>query len=300
MESAIVLRDGRSLAYAEYGAPRGTPLFYFHGFPGSRLEACVAAEVAERDGARIIAVDRPGMGGSTFQPHRRIPDWADDVRELADHLSLERFAVLGVSGGGPYALSCACRLADRLTRVVVVGGVAPLEGPGSTAGMLRLHRIGLYFARGNPARTRRWFAVAGVLIRRHPEWVLRQLAARIGSPDREVLCRPGLRQVLLGSMREAARQGSDGLAMDLSLYARPWGLDLSAVTQEVLLWYGERDRIVPAAMGRRLALSLGRSRLNVLPAEGHFSLIFDHLEEILREILAIRPEPPGSPATRCR
>ncbi len=106
-DKTIQLHDGRALGYAEYGGSERKALFYFHGAPGTRLEARVFAEQAVRVGIRLIAVDRPGMGLSSFKARRRLLDWPDDVVELADCLHIDRFAVIGVSGGGPYVLVCA-------------------------------------------------------------------------------------------------------------------------------------------------------------------------------------------------
>jgi len=103
------LNDGRLLGYAEFGDPGGTPVMFFHGFPGSRLEGALGHEAAERAAVRMICIDRPGMGLSTFQPGRRMLDWPADVAALADALGIGRFAVGGVSGGGPYAAVCALR-----------------------------------------------------------------------------------------------------------------------------------------------------------------------------------------------
>ena len=108
--STIRLQDGRRLGYADLGDAGGTPVFYFHGFPSSRLEACMVEEHARRLGVRLLAVDRPGYGLSDDLPGRTIPDWPDDVVALADALGLERFAVVGSSGGGPYAIACAARI----------------------------------------------------------------------------------------------------------------------------------------------------------------------------------------------
>ena len=118
----IKLKDGRALGYAEYGAPEGKPIFYFHGFPGSRLDWMLSDSdnSANELNARIIAVDRPGMGLSDFKRDRKILDWPDDVVELADILQIERFSVLGISGGGPYTFACAFKIPERLTRTAIV------------------------------------------------------------------------------------------------------------------------------------------------------------------------------------
>ena len=129
---SIQLRNGRRLAYALYGKPDGTPVFHFHGHPGSRLEGKLADRAARRLGVRLIVADRPGMGFSDYQPQRRLLDWPDTLVELADVLGIERFAVQGTSGGGPYALACAFRIPERLTACGVIAGLAARGRRGSS------------------------------------------------------------------------------------------------------------------------------------------------------------------------
>ena len=132
----IRLHDGRILAYAEYGGPRGLPIVHCHGTPSSRVEgnlifnAAVAAEL----GVRIIVPDRPGMGRSDFQPGRRIVDWPEDVLQLAEALGLDTFAVLGSSGGSPYAAACGALIPNRVRLVGLLGGVGPADRPRHRAG----------------------------------------------------------------------------------------------------------------------------------------------------------------------
>ncbi|MCG8093020.1 MAG: alpha/beta hydrolase, partial [Candidatus Thiodiazotropha endolucinida] len=101
----VKLPDSRHLAYAEYGDPEGVPAIYLHGFPGSRLEARLFDLPARQHGLRVIAPDRNGLGLSDPKPGRRLIEWAVDVEALADNLKLERFFLIGISGGGPYALA---------------------------------------------------------------------------------------------------------------------------------------------------------------------------------------------------
>jgi pimeloyl-ACP methyl ester carboxylesterase len=119
----IQLRDGRALGYVEYGDPTGPGLLYFHGHPGSRLEAKFLAPAATQADVRLIGIDRPGMGLSTYQPRRRLLDWVEDVEQLADHRAIDRFSVVGFSGGGPYAAACAYRIPHRLNACGLVASV---------------------------------------------------------------------------------------------------------------------------------------------------------------------------------
>jgi pimeloyl-ACP methyl ester carboxylesterase len=136
-ERTITLADVRGLGYAEWGDPGEPPVLYFHGTPASRLDPVCFPDAPAQAGVRLISVDRPGIGLSSFKRHRKIADWPADVAELADQLELERFGVVGWSGGGPYALACAASIAHRLSGAVSVAGVGRGDRPGALDGMSR-------------------------------------------------------------------------------------------------------------------------------------------------------------------
>lgn len=127
LDQTIMLNDGRRLGFAEWGIRDGTPVFFFHGMPASRLNGHADLSVLEARRVRWIGIDRPGIGLSDFQTGRRLVDWPDDVVQLADALGFERFAVAGNSAGGPYAAACAYKIPDRLTHTGIVSGVAPFD-----------------------------------------------------------------------------------------------------------------------------------------------------------------------------
>ena len=276
----VRLADGRALAYLELGDPSGRPLFYFHGFPGSRLESRAIATVVRRLGVRILAVDRPGYGYSDFLPGRRLVDWPDDVAALADALGIDRFGVVGASGGGPYAAVCAHRLAARLDVAGIVSGLAPPDDPRIRRGMIAVNRLGLACAGRAPWLPRLVFAALAPLFRRRPQLIVARLATHIAEPDRRCLRRAELRQVFADTFREAFRRGSRGAAHDAVVYGRPWGFRLRDVTMRVHLWHGERDVVVPVAMGRYLARELPNCRATFYPGEGHFSLALNRAAEM--------------------
>ena len=127
VEGRVVLSDGRRLGYRATGAPDGDPLFYFHGFPGSRLEADLLCKEAGMGGWRVFAIDRPGIGLSDFMPGRTLHDWPRDVEEFANALRIDHFTVIGVSGGGPYAAITAWALKKRVRATGIVCGLGPLQ-----------------------------------------------------------------------------------------------------------------------------------------------------------------------------
>lgn len=275
------LPDGRALAWSEFGARGGRPVLYFHGFPGSRLEAGAVARGAERAGVRLISVDRPGFGGSEYQRGRRLLDWPTDVSALADHLGLERFALAGASAGAPYALACAHALPERTSAVGLACPLAPPRVRGLRRGMFRPNRVGLAAAAIGP-----WFvwptlALLSRRMLRDAEGAIARLARALPAPDRELLERPELRALFAEVTREAFRGGARGPAREVLVMNQGWGFELSSVTQPVQLWHGERDGVLPVAMGRWLANALPRCEARFFPDEGHYSLVLEHAREFL-------------------
>ncbi len=279
--SAIQLQGGGELAYACYGTSGGTPVFHFHGHPGSRLEGKLADRAARRLDVRLISVDRPGMGYSTFQPQRNLLDWAAMVVELADALRIDRFAVQGASGGGPYALACAFRIPERLTACGVIAGLGSVHELG-VRDMMLLNRVQFTVARRAPLMLRPLFWAFVGRNRRYlndPEAV-RRLAARL-SQSSEVFGGPDLAEAYMVSTLEAFRQGAKGPAYDARLYARPWGFRLADIELPVYLWHGEQDRHVPIGMARAVAQAIPHCRAKFFSKEDHLTVILRHLHEVL-------------------
>lgn len=280
------LRDGRTLAYATYGDPEGPPVFYFHGFPGSRLEPATGHDDMLKAGARVIAIDRPGFGRSTPKPGRRFLDWPRDVTELADQLGLERFAAMGVSGGGPYAAACAHEIPDRLTHVAIVCGVGPFDVPEATEGMMPRNRMLFTVARYSQLlpRLAMWAMVRSM--RGDPEKVIEGMKKALPEADVEIMSDPARRDVFVEGAQESLVQGTRAAGYECQLYSRNWGFRLEDIARQVHLFQGEQDRNVPPSMGRYQAQALPDCRSHFYSDEGHISLVMNRLDEILGALLA--------------
>jgi pimeloyl-ACP methyl ester carboxylesterase len=281
----IKLKDGRLLGYAEYGALEGKPVFYFHGHPGSRRDWPVFDDndCASELNARIIAVDRPGHGLSDFKRGREILDWPDDVIEIADALQLERFAVLGISGGGPYAAACAFKIPKRLTATAIVCGMGPAEAPGGKDG------IGWKFAAGrSPVMRRLMLMLMSYGLRKKPEKFVSQMFEVLKGPDKVlVLDKPELAKKIINiGFVEAFRSGIAGVQHEAGLYARPWGFQLQDITAEVHLWHGEQDGNVPVSVARYVADAIPNCRAKFIENEGHLTLPYKYVQEYLSVLVA--------------
>ncbi len=280
MDTTLQLTDGRLLAYAQYGNARGKPVLFFHGMPGSRFFR-PSDEITSRLGVRLITIDRPGYGCSSFSPGRRIRDWAEDVAELADALGIQSFAVAGHSGGGPYVAACAHDLGERVTRAAIVSGAGPVDAVRTYGQLSARSRLGLRFGRFLPWNV--WRVLIWVLYRERAEDPARAQDRASGHrppADEELIQVPLVRQACLLSEREAFRGGLRGLAWDARLLTRPWGFPLADIRVPVWLWHGTEDREAPLAMGEFVAKNIPGCTKILCPGEGHL-LLFPHWEEIL-------------------
>jgi pimeloyl-ACP methyl ester carboxylesterase len=282
----IGLKDGRKLAYTEYGDPQGKPTFYFHGHPGSRLDLALFDQaILQNSGLRIIAIDRPGIGLSDFQPGRKLIDWPADVTEFMDGMGLDRVSVIGMSGGGPFAAVCAHHLPDRLHAAVILSGLGRFDLPGATNGIgsgLQYFRMARYL----PVLARFQMFMMGYGVKSGPDQMLKQVTAEMPPADREMFGVKAFSDAFLATTAESLRQGAGKLAWEGGFYFRPWGFDLKEIRIPVYLWHGEADRDAPVAMGRQVAAAIPGCQATFIPDEGHFSMAAHHLAEILNPLTA--------------
>lgn len=280
------LPDGRAVSYAEYGDPHGLPLIYMHGVPSSRLAGVLLDAGAARNGIRLIAPDRPGYGGSDPLAGRTILGSADDVSAFADVLGLDRFGVMGTSGGVPYALACAVRMPERLSYVAILSGLGPLQSRAVMEGMNRESATLYTLALRSPRLGRLWMKMLARTVRRSPQLVLRQQLSYLPLVDRAIFADPAMQELRITDMAEAFRQGPAGPSDEAVLHMTDWGFRLEDVPVDVYLWQGEADRHHPVAMGRFLAGALPRVTAVFVPDAGAYGFI-ERLDEIFADLNAI-------------
>ncbi|KAK8133183.1 alcohol dehydrogenase [Apiospora kogelbergensis] len=294
--SVFVLPSGRTLGYAQYGTPSASAptAFYHHGFPGSQSEALGWDAAARAAGVRLISVERPGMGASTFQVGRTLLDWPGDLLALADHLQVSRFAVLGVSGGGPYALASHHRLPRaRCAGAALVCALYPTTALGC-GGMLWTTWALLTLCPRAP--TLCGFALDYVLggVARdlaRPERLETAVAEGLQgrtAQDRSVLERRDARAALVASTRGAMVSGGLGAAWDGLLLGGDFGFRLEDVRAEdarggrVVMWHGGLDQNVPAHMAERAAARMAGAELRLSPECAHLDLPYKKADEVMQ------------------
>jgi pimeloyl-ACP methyl ester carboxylesterase len=271
--------DGSVIAVEVAGDPDGVPVLLCHGLADSRLSAHGLRPAALELGLRIIAPDRPGTGGTDLRRLRRVVDWVQDAALVLDRLQVGSAALLGISGGGPFAAACAAAISGRVSSLTLI---APLGAPAWPAdGMAPGERLSLRVA-GQAPDFGGWFlGRLAALARSNPRLFLRIAASELPDSDRRAIGQSGLRDAFVANYTEAFRRGSQGVAQDLRLLTRPWGFRLDAIKVPTTIHHGDADNTVPLQHGRGYAAAIPGAQLRVHPGHGHFSIV-----GAMREILA--------------
>ena len=267
-DGSMALADGGTVSYTEAGAPDGAPIFYCHGAPGSRLDVAWLHDAFANVGARVVSADRPGIGGSSPSPGRVIADWPRRVEDLADHLGIDRFGVMGLSSGGPYVVACAALLSDRVVGAAVVAGVTDMGWPAGFDDFPEDDEKTIMQI-GDEEAAEKWCA------EHYGEDGARFFDAPmdLSPPDAKVMEDETLMTGLLPTFAEAFVQGVAGYAQDIIVQGRAWTLDVGSIRCPVDVYHGEQDTFVPISHGRHTAELIAGAKLTTFPEHGHISMI---------------------------
>jgi pimeloyl-ACP methyl ester carboxylesterase len=252
------------------GDPNGIPVLALHGTPGSARQLAGLDEPARTRGIALIAPDRAGYGQSTYDPGRSVASNARDIAIVLTALDIDRCSVIGISGGGPFALGCGVVLAGRVIAVATVGGVAPLVPRDPS---LPPDRLVGRVARMSEACTHALFAIMVRRGRTRPERTLDQFASLLAESDARMLREPGpLREAFLDDFRHPSPTAARAAARDFWLFEHLWDVDLAKMAVPCDIWHGTQDRNVPVAHARLIAKVCPTARLHLVEGGGHMLL----------------------------
>ena len=296
MSDFVELADGRRFGIAEYGTEGGLPVLALHGAPASRLMFDVADGPAKRLGLRLYCPERPGYGITSADRGATLQSRAEELAGIADKLGLQRFAVLGVSGGGPYAVALAALLGSRISGVALVSPMGPIaqfieaQGRGEIGQefgkMGRGHRMFFIDLPRHRHLLKAQSVVSARAFKAAPQ-MFAKLFARILSPgDRRILAQPAVRESQVRMTLEALRHGVDGGMSDLDIFSKPWPVDFSNIDVPAIIWQGREDRVVPVPVTLWLSRLIKECRLVELEGAGHF-WVYDHVGDVLQALSGI-------------
>jgi pimeloyl-ACP methyl ester carboxylesterase len=266
------LADGRTLAYEDYGDPKGAPVVFTHGFGDSRLIRNPDDELTASFGVRVVAPDQPGVGGSSPKPGRKIADWGSDVEELADHLGFGEFAVAGHSGGGPHTLSVAWHLPERVTRGVLASPVGDFDDSFMRKQLVnrdlkliaKIHRLHHLLRWANKSEAKK-------VLKDVPSYV--ETVAEDDPSDADTfLANPAQREMFEASFAQGVGQEGEG-TYEMTLALWDWGFGVDDVQQPFEVFYGDADDIISPEMPKRVAEELPNGEGHVWPGAGHYGFV---------------------------
>lgn len=285
MRQCLRLPDGRRLSWCSYGDARGTPVLALHGTPGSRLKYATGAAGACAHGIRLISLDRWGYGGSDPHPAPTLSAYASDVAVLADALRLDRFGVVGISGGGPFAVALAACLPLRVTALALVAPVGDMRPASRRPPMSAFHRFCFDTLPHLPGAVRGVFVLFRAATRMAPRGSVQLVVLRAGEADRALMREPGFVAGLGDTFQEGLAGGVAGPVIDMRLFSRPWDAPMGAIAAPTRVWIGTADRSVPIGPAEALATAIPGATLRRLDGAGHF-WIARHFDEVLAWLAA--------------
>jgi pimeloyl-ACP methyl ester carboxylesterase len=290
-DHVLTLAGGRRIGYSVYGDPVGPVVLNCHGGLVSGHDVGPADPHARLLGICIVSPDRPGIGRTDrLAGHAMIPWVHADVVPLLDHLQVARFAVMGWSEGGQYALAVARELASRVTRCAVIAGCLPLDDASTFRELNRIDRTLASLSSRAPVLVRGYFRLTGLLSAIAPTLVTRIATHGLPGAERDAVRARG--RWLPDILGEGARQPSGGVDEYLAMCA-PWGFAPEEIGVPVGVFQGGLDALVPPAWGESLADRIPGATRTIYPEDGHF-IALTRFREVL-DYLAAGTAPPAAP-----
>ncbi|MET8150275.1 alpha/beta fold hydrolase [Actinoplanes sp. NPDC049668] len=250
-------------------------VFLMHGTPGSRLGPKLRPSVLHQLGVRLVCYDRPGYSDSDRRPGRSVADAATDVEDIADHLGIEHFSVVGRSGGAPHALATAAVLGDRVDRVAALVCLAPPNAVGLDwfSGMTEANVREYSTADKDEAKLVESLRLQADRARRNPSSLLDNLRGQMTAPDQTAVQSSAIRGLLAETYREAMRAGPYGWIDDVLALRRDWKFEPGKILQPTLLWHGEWDNFAPVEHTRWLAEQIPHAEVRIQRGTAHFGAV---------------------------
>jgi pimeloyl-ACP methyl ester carboxylesterase len=280
----LKLSDGRMLAYYDNESMQGVSALFFHGFPASGYQGMSLEHSKYATRLRIISPDRPGLGGSDPNPNASVESFAKDLEELLNHLNIEKIQLIGVSGGSPYLTAAAAHLGDRAEKAILICPLGPLclkevrsHMPKELKALLKVHRIVPWFA---PL----YFNKGIRVFEKDPYGQFEKIKLSFPPVDQQALKSEEFNEILVQSSLRAYQQGSVGVIADINNYLKPWKFDVKKINVPFSIWHGDLDERVPLAVGQWYQRNLNKVQFQVVPGEGHFSLPWKYVDQVLPHI----------------
>ena len=281
-EVPVLLSGGQRVGVVIYGDETlREPILYFHGFPGSSLEASLADKFSSARGISLIGVERPGYNGSTPIKGMSLEEWARLVGTALDQLGIAKAGIIALSGGCPHAMACARYIPNRLTKVVIVSGISEALDANLLNGMIGPNRSLILLGQKIPWLGQSMVSLMAFWWWLRPHDMIRWFRLFLKNGDIDILSRKSVAGLLEDNLRRAFKHGIKGVRDDFKRIISPWGFSLGEIRTPVIIWHGQKDKYVPFAMAEYMARLIPGATLRTVPTGGHFMIV-----EVIDQVLA--------------
>ncbi|MFK5913637.1 MAG: alpha/beta fold hydrolase [Woeseiaceae bacterium] len=281
----LPLADDRTLAYSEYGDLNGEPVFHCHSIFGTRLElAFDAHKIAKQKSVHLIVLDRPGFGASDPKENANFINWSEDLIQLANHLNIEKFSLIGYIMGGMYALACAYKVPERVKRVALISNCMVPKSSSDYKYFIPFYRMNLRLAKYMP---KVYGLISSILAKgalSDTDSFINQMSENLNPSDQAIMDSNGFKEQLIVNLKETFIQGSKASSQEVIQYMQSWPFELSEINTPIDIWVGASDCHQPPALGKRFAEHIKNNTLHIKKGHGHY-MFYTHWAEILDELL---------------
>lgn len=264
-EQLIGLPDGRQVSVIEQGTQSGTPVVYLHGSPGSNKDHCKHEELYQELGVRMLSINRPGIGKSTGQQGWNAISFADDLKNVLDTLEIEKTAVSGFSSGGLHACAFAHQHPDRITKLGLLGSVAPFDIPELNASRTEASKQLHDMARDNLDALVEQFS--GVTT---ADALLGVIHSIVAPADQQIFDQPDIAEQFLLAYSDLLPDGLRNIFNEIGMINSPWGFSPSGITAETHIWHGTADINVPIECCKYLTNQIPSAKAHCIEGAGHY------------------------------
>jgi len=277
--------NNRNVSWMECGDPKGFPIFFAHGGPGSRLEIIFLDENSRQYGFRIIVFERPGLGKSGFVQGYPLLLFAKDLEKMADALNIEKFGLIGWSSGGPPVLAAAYHMPERAVFAFSVSGYTDFGVYKDAKNLMAEYDLyGPNLSENQPLLFNQVLRMVRWADLHLPNFYLKVAKEEMCLPDRKILNDPQVADLFIRDQEEALISGTRGILQDLTTQWEPWDFDLKQITVPTYIFQGKQDSFVPWQFAKNLADNIPAAKLSLYENRGHLFILEPSFQEDLFEL----------------
>lgn len=269
-QHSFKLENGRELCISEYGVLDGYPVFYFHGLVGGRLECDHPVDALIVKNIRLIAIDRPGFGGSTKDSTKSFQSWCADLDDFCQREHIDEFSIITYSAGSVWGLFAAQYFGARVQQLCLVSNIGLNPFTNINTNGRYTDELILKFTDNSPVVSRAMLKLVCKFLYSDIDRYFTYARSRALKGDQVVLNEYSghITRAFIGRGKHAWKE----MANELRILSVDWPDDLHILSCPVTIWHGKQDQHKSIIAMEQILPKLSNVELNYVDEQGHFIL----------------------------